>query len=24
VKMAMDLGMDSGRISGFWQGLHRD
>ncbi len=23
VKMAMDLGMDSGRIPGFWQGLHR-
>ncbi len=24
VKMAMDLGMDSGRILGFWQGLHRE
>lgn len=23
VKMVMDLGMDSGRIVGFWQGLHR-
>jgi hypothetical protein len=23
VKMAMDLGMDSGRILGFWQELHR-
>ncbi len=23
VKIVMDLGMDSGRISGFWQGLHR-
>ena len=24
VKIAMDLGMDSGRILGFWQGLHRE
>ncbi len=23
VKIAMDSGMDSGRILGFWQGLHR-